>query len=133
MSAPVQDTTMAVVTQELVQEGRLMDALGVYWLAGPCTCGPHAAGLSGWAIITVQPGLQLHYCSDCGRGAVPNREHVLGTEPWAKGDVATYDGMLVRLVGAPGPTGAVRLEVLEQDGDGPPTLQAHVAQLNLED
>jgi hypothetical protein len=132
MSA-VEDTTMALVTQRLLQEGRPLDALGVYWIAGPCTCSDHAAGLEGWSIITVQPGLQLHYCGSCGRGARPNREDVLGAEPWRKGDVALYDGVLVELTGEPGPTGVVRVRLLDAGENVHAELSAHVAQLNLEE
>lgn len=133
MTGAVEDTSLAEVTQRLLQEGRPLDALGVYWIAGPCTCGRFGAGVDGWAIITVQPGLQLHYCSTCGRTAVPNREDVLGTEPWTKGDVALYDGELVELVGAPGPTGVARVRLLNAGDNVHAELSAHVAQLNLED
>lgn len=126
--SPVQDTTLALVAQDCVNKGRELDTLGVYWMAGPCVCGDFSAGTSGWSVVTVRPGLQLHWCSDCGRTARPNREQVLGAEPWAKGDVAVLAGQLVTLSSAPGPTGAVHVVML--DGY---TTTTHVALLNLED
>lgn len=127
MGEVVASTTLALETQRLLQVGRTHDALGVYWLGGCCTCG---AGARDFTVLTVRTGLQLHYCGACGRSARPNRERVLGTEPWVAGDLAVLDGDLVMLLGAPGPTGDVRVAKMDE-----PTAESrtHVALLNLED
>lgn len=125
MSA-VQSTTLALETQRLLQEGRVHDALGVYWLAGLCRDG---AAARDFTVLTVCPGLQLHYCGKCGRPAAPNRARVLGDTEWAAGDVAVHERQLVMLTGAPGPTGDVRVTTMD---DNPLQLLTHVALLNLE-
>lgn len=110
----------------LLAAGRVLDALGAYHLTAACSCGTHSRGTDGWTVTTVEPGLQLHMCGDCGRPT--NKAELEPPTPYTKGDVAFWCELLWTLVSDPGPTGAVLLQPLDADD----TVTVHVLQLNRE-
>lgn len=119
------EPALVVAIQNLLAEGRTTDALGAYYMTAACE---HAPVMQpGWAIVTVEPGLQLHLCSDCGRPT--NRDTLMPERPYEQGDVAYWCSMLWVIQHRPGPTGAVVLRPLDSDD----TVTVHVLQLNLEE
>lgn len=119
---------LAVTIRKMAAEGRVLDALGGYYLTAPCACGTYSQGSSGWAILHVD-GVELHLCGDCGRPS--NRHRLLPGPPFARGDLVVYLGMLWVLDSGPGPTGAVQAHPLDSSDTDRITL--HVLQLNQED
>lgn len=129
---PYTTTTLARETARMLQQDRLHDALGIYWLAGACECRESPGDQTN--VVAAPTGrravLLMHFCRFCGRPPSNDRERVLGAAPWDAGDMAVLDGDLVMLLGAPGPTGDLR--VAKMDEPGVP-ISTHVALLNLED
>jgi hypothetical protein len=110
----------------LLAAGRLLDALGAFYLTGPCTCGDYSRGINGYSVVTPEPGLQLDMCGTCGRPT--NKDRLLPETPYQAGDVAFWCELLWTIVHAPGPTGAVVLQPLDADE----TVTVHLLQLNRE-
>lgn len=123
--AAVEDAKPSMLVQRIIDQVRPLEALGAWYLLHACEC---PLALADDVVVTVEPGIDLTFCGDCGRPCDKSR---LPDPMYAKGDQAVHNGELVVLLNKPDVTGAVFVAAAE--GPEPRTRTVHVLQLNVED